>query len=334
MIEAITSQGDIITNQTPLQRLRKVGRPRAIVIVPSRQLLEQITKVAKTMAHHCKLRVVGLHSRTGNAAETLSTPVDLLIITPNMLKDLIDSSTITFSKTRHIVMDEADSLFDKHYDLEIKPLVETAIKSSMTQNEKCSFILITATFPKSLDTVINSQFGLVTRLTNSSLHRAPKGLNQQFLRLDGSTTKENMLIDVIKRASHDTNRMLIFCNKRTTVNEVYKNLISKNIKAIALSSEKHHADLKKDLGTFLDESETDFMACVATDVASRGIDTIDVGHVVLYDFPHTTISYLHRVGRTARFGRSGRATSLLVKKDIQLAMTIKDSIKAREALSQ
>jgi ATP-dependent RNA helicase DeaD len=160
-------------------------------------------------------------------------------------------------------------------------------------------------------------------------------LIQEFLRLDGSTTKDNMLTDVIKRASADTDRMIIFCNTVASVNHVHEFLVSKNIKSISMSSDNHPDQQKKDFAAYTDtEAEPGFMAMVATDMASRGVDTTLVGHVVLYDFPQTTIAYLHRVGRTARFDRKGRATSLLLRKDVPLAMNIRNALKSRSALSQ
>lgn len=335
IIESVTIDGELITNESTLQTLRKTGRPRAIIIVPSRQLLEQVTKVAKQMAYYCKLRVVGLHGRSRKVRESLSKPIDILVSTPSMIDTLLKDSKISFAKTEYIIMDEADSLFDKHYNEEVKPLVQTAIQTASTQNRTLSFTLVTATFPKTLESAIRSEFDNVTRITTSSLHRTPKGLYQQFLKLDKSTTKANMLLEVIKRACSDTNRMLIFCNKIKTVSEVHAHLLSKNIQAVSMVSYKNPVEQRNDLAEFLDtKRQPEFMACVATDIASRGIDTTDVGHVVLYDFPQTTISYLHRVGRTARYGRQGRATSLLTSKDVALAETIKSSLKSRTGLSQ
>ncbi len=84
----------------------------------------------------------------------------------------------------------------------------------------------------------------------------------------------------------------------------------------------HASEITESLNGFV-ESES-FSICVATDMASRGLDVSNIGHVVLYDFPKTVIDYIHRVGRTARFGKFGRATSFITKRDADLAQVVQN----------
>ena len=77
MVEAVSASGELVETSSILQVLRKLRRPRAIVIVPTRHLVSQITKTAKDLAHHCKLRVLGIHGRSKNVADSLMTPVDI-----------------------------------------------------------------------------------------------------------------------------------------------------------------------------------------------------------------------------------------------------------------
>jgi superfamily II DNA/RNA helicase len=313
---------------------RKRGRPRAVVLVPSRHLVEQVTSVAKGLSHFCKLRILGLHGRSKQVTTSLSSPVDILITTASTLQKLIGKQQLTLSMTSHYVLDEADTLFDSHFEEDVQPLLQHAKRVASTQNKTCSFILVTATFPKTLESALESEFSDISRLTASSLHRIPSNLKQDFMRLDGSTTKPNLLLEVIKRGSADTNRMMIFCNKKDTVETVYEHLQSKQIGSIKLSSMLPASETRKDFAKFVDpKANPEFMACVCTDMGSRGIDTTSVGHVVLYEFPTTVIDYIHRVGRTARFGRGGRATSLLMQKDLALASSIKQSAQNRKQLS-
>jgi superfamily II DNA/RNA helicase len=172
----------------------------------------------------------------------------------------------------------------------------------------------------------------LVRLTTASLHKTPNKLHQDFLLLGQSTTKDNLLIETLKRAVNDTNRILVFCNTQQSTDQVYNFLTTKKYPILKCSSKMQREDMEQSLKEFTTKSE-DLLVMVATDVASRGIDTTLVGQVILYDFPHTAIDYMHRVGRTARFGRPGRATSFVTKRDQMLANTIQDSIKSRRALS-
>ena len=335
LVESMNDQGDLISNTNNLVQLRKMNRPRGLVLVPSRQLVEQVLQTAKSLSYHCKMRIVGIHGRTKHVKESLGSPIDILITTPLTLANLRQEYNLSISQVQRVVIDEADTLFDTKNQKDIIPLIQTLKAVAIKQQRSCPFLLVTATFPVTLKKALEHELGNVLKVTTANLHKTPSNLVQQFLKTGGSVTKQNLLLDVIKRSAVETNRMLIFCNRTTSVKEVEMFLKDRKIQVVTVSSGQEAADIKENLRVFLDPaSNSQFMACVATDMASRGVDTTHVGHVVLYDFPQTAIDYIHRVGRTARFGRSGRATSLLTRKDIALAQTIQSAIHSRQPISQ
>lgn len=355
--------------------LRKIKRPRAIILVPSRHLVHQVTGVAKTMSHFCRLRVVGLHSKTKNAKSTYEeSPIDLLITTPTNLLLLIEQEGFSLSQTTRIVLDEADTLFDKNFLPETTRIIQMvrrmdslllSKKSSLAYNGKSSmtpFHLFTATFPQTLNQTISALFssadtdGVYTssssstsaliKLTTPSLHRPVKSVHHAFLRLNQSTTKNNLLMETIKRAAtadakgttSSFSRLLIFCNTQDSAKQVYSFLkTEKKVPGVLLlSSHLPIKELEASLHTFVNKQQPQpdgkqkdegLVIAVSTDLASRGLDTLHVGHVINYDFPLTVMDYVHRTGRTGRYGRKGRATSFVEKRDWNLASEIEERVK-------
>ncbi|KAH6561097.1 hypothetical protein BASA61_006223 [Batrachochytrium salamandrivorans] len=383
-VEAITAEGDSISSVSGLASIRKLRRPRSIVIVPSRDLVSQVTASAKILAHQAKLRVVGLHSRTDpkvREAALLAAPIDLLVCTPGMLLNLMENQQLALSQTRYVVVDEADTLFDTNFKEEIMPIIKTLKGFSEQLARSCRFLFTTATLPKTLSDAILAEFPEMRRVYTPNLHRTQPKLHQSFLRLDSSTTKPNMLLEILRRAVLETDRIIVFCNRRQTCFAVSDYLKSKSYDVVTLSSMAEINHRATSLVQFLNPQlvkkpvaakaasksnaiygdgvidpltpptpPTQFieieggtseqrqiigkpMIMVATDIGSRGLDTTQVGHVILYDFPQTAIDYLHRVGRTARNGGKGRSTAMITRRDATLAEFISNAVKKRDMLA-
>lgn len=322
---------DAVIDKEASTLLRKVKRPRAIVLVPSRHLVHQIGQVAKGMAHHCRLRVVSLHSKTRHARDLYEeSPIDILVTTPTTLLHLLHEEGFSLSQLCRIVLDEADTLFDKNFLQETSSIIEKVQKMGQIQGAHIPFFLFTATFPQTLNQTISSLFSGLVKLTTPSLHRPVKSVHHAFLRLNQSTTKNNLLVETLKRSSGDTSHHLVFCNKQSTATDVASFLqTTKNMPNVhLLSSHLPHAQLTASEHAFT----TTGGVAVATDMASRGWDTVQVGHVVNYDFPVTVMDYVHRAGRTGRFGRRGRVTSLVERRDCGIAELIEERIKRGASL--
>jgi superfamily II DNA/RNA helicase len=326
IVQGSTMTGQIHWNEG-LSTLRKMKRPRALILVPTRTLLVQVCQVAKQLSYVCKQRVIGVHSKTRNVDELLKSPVDILVTTPSCIKDLMKDHNLSLSECTRVVLDEADTLFDKNFLAETTNVLDQLESISKTRNKPIPVTMVTATFPQTLNQA-TKRFGELIRLTTPSLHTTPKKLHQDFLLLSQSTTKTNLLIETLKRAVASTHRILIFCNTQTSTDQVFSVLESKKYPVLKASSRMMRSDVEESIRRFTTASE-ELLVLVATDVASRGIDTTLVGQVILYDFPHSVIDYMHRVGRTARFGRPGRATSFVTKKDKKLADAIQESLKYR-----
>ncbi|KAJ3067501.1 hypothetical protein HK102_007397 [Quaeritorhiza haematococci] len=387
-----------------LASLRKLRRPRAVIIVPTRELVSQVTQVAKHLSHSARFRVVGVHSKTPRAEiiESFARgPVDMLVSSPAALSKLMEAEGgkmvtaggkkvrtvgvgLSLARTTCVVIDEADTMFDEGFGRELEkivwPLVErnklatqhTQQQEDQQQQEEersneeeksvngprpCQFVIVSATLPKSVSNLLSLRFPHMRRIITPTLHRTVPTLRQFFLRLDGSTTKENLLIEILRRSFlKGDKRVLVFCNTKESVLKVGEFLRGKGYDAETLVAGDDMRERRRKLKGFLEgdaeeqnekegekdeEGESDSTSkdkskgpavLVCTDLASRGLDTIAVRHVVLYDFPRSTIDYLHRVGRTARNGSSGQATSIITKRDVALYEAILRASRSKSAL--
>lgn len=321
-----------------LAKVRKVKRPRAIILAPSRQLIEQICAVAKQMTHHCRLRVVGMHSKTRHVAELWETPgmfcvyvVDVLVTTPETLSGLVKDYDVSLSMVSRLVFDEADTLFDRSGFEETKKVLDACKVMTKSTKRPIAISLFTATFPKTLERATSDNIPNLVRLTTSTLHSPPSTIKHDFVRLNQSTTKQNLLLETMRRVVGTTTRVLVFCNTQEMATKVFGDLIAKSYPTVLLSSHVLRSELAKNLDRFTTDND-EFVIAVATDLASRGLDTTRVGHVVLYDFPYNVVDYVHRVGRTGRFGRGGRVTCFVGTRDLALAERIQTCVKMKVAL--
>jgi superfamily II DNA/RNA helicase len=240
---------------------------------------------------------------------------------------LVKNHALSLSKVERVVFDEADTLFDTNQ-------LESTSKALKQFKKNVKTLLFTATLPKTLVKATTELIPNIVQITTPNLHKIPSRIHHDFLNLNQSMTKPNLLLETLRRivTVSDTTRVLVFCNKTTTASEVYSDLLDRKYPVILISSQVERQELMKNLHDFKSD-RPEMLIAVATDMASRGIDTINVGQIINYDFPYNVIDYVHRVGRTGRFERGGRATSFLMKRDLKLAESIKNSIADRTALT-
>ncbi|KAG0174899.1 hypothetical protein DFQ28_000746 [Apophysomyces sp. BC1034] len=297
---------------------RRLDHPRGIVLVPTRELVTQVIKTCKSLAHVVKFRALDVSSRTARhvlAKRLADGPVDVLVTTPTSLRSFVESNTLSMADTRVVVMDEADSLFDAGWGEDCK-----AILRRKPANGKV--VIVSATLPRSVHTVLDQLFPDLVKITTPSLHRALPNLKQSFVDLDKYTgNRQIALLEVLKKNIKDS-KTLIFCNTKKSVELLHSWLHSKNIPALALYKD---AEMSREEALTRFQTQEDVL--ISTDIASRGIDTTFVDHVVLFDFPTSVVDYLHRVGRTARAGRTGKTTSLIGRKDRMMADRIRRAIR-------
>uniref|UniRef100_A0A8C4WBR4 RNA helicase n=1 Tax=Gopherus evgoodei TaxID=1825980 RepID=A0A8C4WBR4_9SAUR len=269
--------------------------PRSLVLLPSRELAEQVRSVASSLGHSVGLRVQEIGGGRGMASvknQLRSDPdADLLVSTPGALCKALRKRMVRLERLCCLVLDEADTLLDPTF----LDLVEEVL---MQWNTKTQLVVVGATFPEGLGQFLSkvTNLGHFTTLTSQSLHHLLPHVQQKFIRIKGSD-KASELLQLIKDQGRSNGALLIFCNNASTVNWLGYILDDHKIKHLRLQGQMPAAMRAGIFNTF-QKGQRDVLIC--TDLASRGLDTSRVALVVNYDFPSTLQDYLHRVGIDSR----------------------------------
>ncbi|KAJ9665824.1 RNA helicase [Coniosporium apollinis] len=337
------------------------GRPRAIILVPTAELVDQVASLAKAFSHTVKFRAAPISAAyTGKVIRNrLFSPggIDMLISTPHLLASIAESEPNVLSRVSYLVIDEADSLLDRSFS----PLTSAIIDKSTPSLRQ--LIMCSATIPRSLDSYLRKRFPDIKRLVTPNLHAIPRRVQLGVVEVEkdpyrgnkdlacaetiwtiGKSAEEHGVSeDGSAKEKSDTKHIIVFVNEREKAAEVAQYLASKGIDAEALSRDTASLRQSPTLAAFTGTAHESNAASsatsaasvadrtprgalprrtlpntkvlVTTDLGSRGIDTLAVRHVILYDVPHTTIDFIHRLGRTGRMGRRGRGIVLVGKND-------------------
>jgi ATP-dependent RNA helicase MRH4 len=345
-VKAQDKRDDIFAVQEPeMNKAVDPARPRAIILVPSAELVAQVGAVAKSLSHTIKFRAAPISAKVSATVIRNSlfnvNGVDVVISTPPLLASIAESNPNILARVTHLICDEADSLFDRSFKPSTTEILERATPSLK------QLILCSATIPKYLDKYLADKFPDMQRLVTPNLHAIPRRVQLGVVDVNKDPYHGNKMLacaDTIwqigkstseydpaeGKESLPTKRILVFVNEREDTDAVAQYLVKKGIDALAFHRDTDPSRQAKTLASFTgtdtstalkdgpeqpDSASKRTLAntkvIVTTDLGSRGIDTVSVRHVILYDVPHTTIDFIHRLGRTGRMGRRGRGIVLL-----------------------
>ncbi|TKY46106.1 DEAD-box ATP-dependent RNA helicase 39 [Spatholobus suberectus] len=313
--------------------LLKPRRPRAVVLCPTRELSEQVFRVAKSISHHARFRctMVSGGGRLRPQEDSLNNPIDMVVGTPGRVLQHIEEGNMVYGDIKYLVLDEADTMFDRGFGPDIRKFLGP-LKNRASKPDGLGFqtILVTATMTKAVQKLIDEEFQGIVHLRTSTLHKKISSARHDFIKLSGSENKLEALLQVLEPSLAKGNKVMVFCNTLDSSRAVDHFLGENQISSVNYHGEVPAEQRVENLRKFKTDSD-DCPTLVCTDLAARGLD-LDVDHVVMFDFPLNSIDYLHRTGRTARMGAKGKVTSLVAKKDLDLASKIEDAMRNNESL--
>lgn len=313
--------------------LMRPRRPRAVVLCPTRELSEQVFRVAKSISHHARFRstMVSGGGRVRPQEDSLNNPIDMVVGTPGRVLQHIEEGNIVYGDIKYLVLDEADTMFDRGFGPDIRKFLGP-LKNRVSKpgGEGFQTVLVTATMTQAVQKLIDEEFQGIVHLRTSTLHKKIASARHDFIKLSGSENKLEALLQVLEPSLAKGNRVMVFCNTLNSSRAVDHFLDENQISTVNYHGEVPAEQRVENLKRFKSD-DGDCPTLVCTDLAARGLD-LDVDHVIMFDFPSNSIDYLHRTGRTARMGAKGKVTSLIAKKDLILATRIEEAIRKNESL--
>jgi ATP-dependent RNA helicase RhlE len=301
-----------------LERLliSSLGRVGALIISPTRELAEQTSETINELGKQTKLRSIAIYGGVGIEQQnrSLHNGIEIIVACPGRLLDHLWKGTINLSDLKVLVIDEADRMFDMGFLPDIRNILKCVMKPRQT-------LLFSATMPDD-----------IRRLVQEILHNP---VTVQIGRTLPATTVSHALYPVeqhLKTAllkellrKTDTESVLVFTRTKHRAERVAQQLKSGGCRATSLQGNLSQYQRQAALDGFRTGS---FKVLVATDIAARGIDVLDISHVINYDMPDSTDAYIHRIGRTGRVGKNGDAFTFVTAEDTAMVHSLEHLLDA------
>ncbi|HEU5048222.1 MAG TPA: DEAD/DEAH box helicase [Rickettsiales bacterium] len=276
------------------QSFGKVAAPLALVIAPTRELALQVTRELEWLYGASGGTVASCVGGMDMRAErqALSRNPHIVVGTPGRLKDHVERGSFDTSQLKAVVLDEADEMLDMGFREELQYILDTAPKERRT-------LMFSATVSKAISTMAREYQKDAKRISTREEEKQHADIEYQALSIAPSD-RENAIINTLRY--HDAKSAIIFCGTRVEVNHLTSRLTNRGFSVVALSGELSQSERSHALQALRDGRAN---VCVATDVASRGIDLPGLALVIHADIPKNRDILLHRSGRTGRAGSKG-----------------------------
>jgi superfamily II DNA/RNA helicase len=301
LIQRITA-GDITGGDITGGDIALDGTPRALVVVPTRELCLQVSADLTAAGRDLGVRVLAVYGGRPYEPQikALANGVDLVVGTPGRLLDLAEQRHLVLGKVRVLVLDEADEMLD----LGFLPDIERILRMVPEQRQT---MLFSATMPGPIITLARTFLTQPTHIRAeepdaTAIHERTR----QFVYRAHAMDKVELLARMLQ--AHDRGLTMIFTRTKRTAQKVADELTERGFAAAAVHGDLGQGAREQALRAFRSE-KVDVL--VATDVAARGIDVPEVTHVINYQCPEDEKTYVHRIGRTGRAGRAGVAVTLV-----------------------
>ena len=297
-----------LSEKIPKEKRRK---PRALVLVPTRELAAQVSEEMNNYARRLSLRSTMIYGGVAIQAqiERLHRGVDIVVATPGRLLDHAERGTINLSRIQVLVLDEADRMLDLGFIDDIKRVAEYLPAKRQT-------LLFSATYSQNIKQLADELLNHPQRIEVARSNIAADAVTQAIYEVERSRKRE-MISFLIRKGGW--NQVLVFARTRYGADKLTEELLYDGIKAAAIHSNKSQSIRTRTLAEF---KRGEFRVLVATDVAARGLDIERLPHVVNYDLPQVPEDYVHRIGRTGRAGEDGVALSLVSPEEKPLLVAI------------
>ncbi len=297
-VKILETEGDAVKNS---------GSPRAAILVPTRELGEQVSKVLKPFTHTTRVRVRTVLGGTAMevSRRNVGGPFEILVATPGRLVQLMDRGIVKLDDVRILVFDEADQMLDPSFLTDAKMIADACM-------EDRQLALFSATASAATQKLIAELFSNAEMIEAEGSQRTVATL--KTINRNVTDGKRYPVLEKVLKTPTDGGT-LIFTNTRKQCDVLAALLDEKGFDCMIYRGEMDKVQRKNNLKLFRDGK---IKYLISTDLASRGLDVEHVGRVINYHLPQEMDNYIHRVGRTARAGRKGEVYNLVTERDKQL----------------
>lgn len=276
------------------------SKENILVMAPTRELAIQIEEELRIFTKGLNLFSVCCvgGASIGHQISKLCSMHNFIIGTPGRLKDLIKRRMITLSKFNTVVLDEADRMLDMGFINDMRFIINDMPKNRQT-------LFFSATISHDIEKLIKDFLNNPVRVSVKT-QDTPKNVEQDVVKVKIGMSKLDVLHNLLNQ--EEFNKVLVFGRTKHGVEKLSKTLAERGFKAESIHGNKNHSKRQRALSLF---KSSHIRILVATDVAARGLDIADVSHVINYDIPATFEDYVHRIGRTGRGNKKGKAITLI-----------------------
>jgi ATP-dependent RNA helicase DeaD len=316
--QAATGTGKTAAFALPLLHLLADGKrgagPMALVLVPTRELAEQVSQAVHRYGRDLGVRVLPVYGGQpiGRQLQALERGVDVVVGTPGRVLDHIDRGTLQLGDVRTVVLDEADEMLDMGFAEDIEAILAETPAERQT-------VLFSATMPPRIDSIARRHLREPVRITMGRTAVAPGEVplirqSAYIVARAHRSAALGRILDVEAPTS-----AIVFCRTREEVDQVTETLNGRGYRAEALHGGMSQDQRDRVMGR-LRAGTTELL--VATDVAARGLDVEQLTHVINFNLPVAPEAYVHRIGRVGRAGREGSAITLAEPRDQRMLKAI------------
>jgi ATP-dependent RNA helicase RhlE len=267
-------------------------RPAALILAPTRELATQIVEETRVIAHARALKVSAVYGGVGIEKQAReASKAHIVVATPGRLEDLLQRRAISLEHVKVLVLDEADRMLDMGF----RPAVDRIVNQCPRDRQTLFF---SATLDGEAGKVAREYTNDAVRHDHEPVERKAADIEHQFVAVD----RDRRVKTLVTHLDSDRDLALVFVRTKRGADRLVKKLSSEGVEAVAMHGDKTQGQRERALARFA-SGKVDTL--VATDVAARGIDVDRISHVINFDPPEDREAYVHRIGRTARAGRSG-----------------------------
>lgn len=276
--------------------------PRALILVPTKELVVQVTAQARQLAKYTDLRVAGIYGGVGPQIQIaeIKQGVDILVATPGRMMEIYLRNDLPVKQIKTLVLDEADRMMDMGFMPQLRKIFE--VIPSKRQN-----LLFSATFPQKVERLSQEFLEFPVRVEVTPQSTPARKVEQELYHVPNLRTKINF-VELLLSKTEEFTRVMIFARTKENADSIFKFIDRKKLgPARVVHSNKGQNSRINAMNEF---REGKLRVLVSTDVAARGIDVTGVTHVINFDVPILYEDYVHRIGRTGRAFAEGKAITL------------------------